>query len=72
VDTQKDVQKLFSSGRHLVSFADIDDLKGKIDRYLSNDQERRSIAAAGYAEVLKRHTYRHRLQTIIELKGLKQ
>jgi len=72
VDSQKDVQKLFSSGRHLVSFADIDDLKGKIDRYLSNDQERLRIAAAGYAEVLKRHTYRHRLQTIIELKGLKQ
>jgi len=65
-DVQKDVQTLFTSGRHLVSFADIDDLKDKIDFYLENEARRRLIADQGYEEVRRRHTYRHRMQTIIE------
>jgi spore maturation protein CgeB len=64
-DSQKDVFKLFSSGKELVCFNNIQDLKAKIDHFLHRDEERRMIAAAGYEEVLKKHTYRHRLQEIL-------
>jgi spore maturation protein CgeB len=66
VDSQRDVFKLFSPGKELVGFDDIQDLKAKIDHYLDRDGERRQIAAAGYLEVIGRHTYRHRLQAILD------
>jgi spore maturation protein CgeB len=66
VDSQKDVFKLFSSGKELVRFSDVQDLKARIDHFLNRDEERRMIAAAGYEEVLHKHTYRHRLQEILD------
>jgi spore maturation protein CgeB len=66
VDFQKDVFRLFSSGKELVCFNDLQDLKAKIDHFLNRDEERRMIAAAGYEEVLHKHTYRHRLQEMLD------
>jgi spore maturation protein CgeB len=68
-DAQKDLLTLFSSGKELVCFSDLDDLKAKIDHFLNRDEERRRIAAAGYEEVLRKHTYRHRLQTMLDRIG---
>jgi|WetSurMetagenome_2_1015567.scaffolds.fasta_scaffold25372_3 spore maturation protein CgeB len=64
-DSQKDVFRLFSSGKQLVCFNDIQDLKTKIEHFLNRDEERRMIAAAGYEEVLHKHTYRHRLHEML-------
>jgi spore maturation protein CgeB len=65
-DSQKDVFRLFSSGKQLVCFNDVQDLKAKIDHFLNRDEERRMIAAAGYEEVIHKHTYRHRLQSMLD------
>ena len=37
----------------------------QIDHFLNRDEERRMIAAAGYEAVLHKHTYRHRLQEML-------
>ena len=66
VDTQRDVFKLFSSGKELVGFDGNDDLNIKIEHFLSREEERREIAAAGYQVVIQRHSYRHRLKTILD------
>jgi spore maturation protein CgeB len=66
VDSQKDVFRLFSSGKELVCYSDVQDLKAKIDYFLTRDEERRMIAAAGYEEALHKHTYRHRLQEMLD------
>jgi spore maturation protein CgeB len=67
VDRQKDVFSLFEDGVHLVSFKDEIDLKKKIDFYLKNSNKRKRIAAKGYEEVLKKHTYTHRIKHMLSL-----
>ena len=66
VDQQKDVLSLFQSGRHLVTFSDVDDLRGKLHYYLQHEQQRVSIAAEGYREILEKHTYRHRVLRMLD------
>jgi len=71
VDNQKDVFRMFQSGKHLVSFQNIEDLKDKIQYFLIHEEERKSIAENGYKEVIQKHTYRHRIQEILNHIGSK-
>jgi spore maturation protein CgeB len=64
-DRQKDVLALFRDGEHLASFSDGDDLDRKIAYYLEHEDERLRIAAAGRAEVLRHHTYAHRVEQLL-------
>jgi len=64
-DEQKDVLRIFRSGKHLVSFQSIEDLKNKIHYFLDHEEERENIAKIGYDEVIQNHTYRHRIQVIL-------
>lgn len=64
-DDQKDVTVLFERGKHLETFKTIQELKEKIQYYLSHPEERKIIAEAGYKEVLKNHTYVHRIEELI-------
>lgn len=66
-DDQKDVISLFEDGKHLVIFKDAEDLKKKIAYYLANPVKRAAIAAAGREEVLKKHTYRHRMEEVLRV-----
>lgn len=70
VDRQKDISKVFKNGKHLVQFDSPEDLKEKAAWYLDHPELRRQIAENGRREVLARHTYRHRIQTIIDTVGL--
>ena len=65
-DDQKDVFALFEDGRHLVRFENPDDLAAKIETALSRPEERRAIARRGREEALGKHTYRHRVQSLLE------
>jgi spore maturation protein CgeB len=67
VDRQKDVFSLFDDRKHLVSFDNVEDLKEKIIYYLENSNERERIAAKGYEEVLKKHTYVHRMKHMLSM-----
>jgi spore maturation protein CgeB len=57
----------FEEGEEIVSFSDNVDLRKKLVYYLEHDQERRRIAKAGRKRALAQHTYKHRMQTLIDL-----
>ena len=57
--------ELFKDGVHLVTYKDLDDAVDKARYYIEHDEERQKIAAAGYEEAIKKHTYAHRVQTIL-------
>ena len=59
------LDELFEDRRHLVIY-DESDLETLVDYYLTHDTEREAIASAGRAEVLRRHTYDHRVATLVE------
>lgn len=53
-------------GEHLAVYRSPKELFEKVDHYLRHEEERRRIAAAGSAEVLRRHTYRQRAEKIVQ------
>jgi spore maturation protein CgeB len=66
IDWRPGLSQLFEDGTELVSFRDFDDLIHKINHYLPREVERRSIAAAGQRRAMAEHTYRHRLETLLD------
>lgn len=65
-DAQRDVLSLFEDAKHLVVFRDAQELRNKISFFLSNDDARRPIAAAGRHAVLQHHTYTRRVGSLLE------
>ncbi|QEH32069.1 SPBc2 prophage-derived glycosyltransferase SunS [Aquisphaera giovannonii] len=61
--------ELFVVGEHLVTYRDADDLLAKVAHHLQHDGERERIAAAGRAEALAGHTYRHRMEALLARAG---
>lgn len=59
--------ELFQDGVHLVTYRDPEELLDKARFYLAREGVREKIAAAGHAEAVARHTYRHRMETILEI-----
>jgi len=41
----------------------------QIEYYLSHEKERREVARNGYEKVKKYHTYKNRVETILETMG---
>ncbi len=58
---QEDFLDCFVPDEDFVYFTDAEDMMGKIEYYLSHDQERSEIAQHGYAQILQYHTYEHRI-----------
>ncbi len=56
---------LFEDGKHLVTYKTLDEMVEKARYYLKHDNEREKIAKAGYKEVIKKHTYKHRIEQIM-------
>lgn len=67
VDNQKDVFLLFKDGVHLGRFDEPDDLVSKVRYYLDHPEERKKIADRGQEEVIKNHTYVHRIEKLLSL-----
>ena len=66
-DRQRDVLALFRNGEHLVTFSDGEDLAAKVRYYLGHPGERQVIARKGREEAIRRHTYAHRIETLLDL-----
>ena len=64
--------ELFEDGKHLVTYKTIEEAIEKVTYYVENDQEREEIAQAGYDEVMKNHTYRERVEQMLEIIGIKE
>ncbi len=66
-DDQKDVFSIFNDGEHLVRFKTSEDLIKKIKYYFAHPLERRKIAEKGRRTVLEKHTYEHRIQSLLSI-----
>ena len=66
VDERSELPALFEPGREVVTYRDLDDLKGKIRHYLDRPDERRAVAEAARARVLRDHTYRARMASMVD------
>ena len=66
-DNQRDVFSLFKDGEHLIRFDNPGELVEKIKYYLDHPDERKEVAKRGRKEVLKNHTYEHRIETLLSV-----
>jgi predicted AlkP superfamily phosphohydrolase/phosphomutase len=60
-----DDTRLFEDRKHLAYFND-DNIEELIEYYLHHDEERESIALAGYRKAHAEHTYEHRVEQLIK------
>jgi GT2 family glycosyltransferase/tetratricopeptide (TPR) repeat protein/2-polyprenyl-3-methyl-5-hydroxy-6-metoxy-1,4-benzoquinol methylase len=58
--------ELFQDGVHLATYREPEELLDKVAFYLARETVRERIAAAGRKEVLARHTYLHRMASILQ------
>jgi len=64
---QADFEDYFEAGVDYVYYTDNEDLMFKVAYYLEHEEERKQIAKNGYEKVRTAHTYRHRIQTILQM-----
>lgn len=63
--TENGQAELFRDGEHLVTYRTAEELIDKLRFYLIHDEARERIARRGREEVLAKHTYRHRVEAIL-------
>ena len=59
------MSELFQDSVHLATYREPEDLLDKLTFYLARESVRERIAAAGRAEAVAKHTYAHRMETIL-------
>ncbi len=57
--------ELFQDGVHLATYRDAEELVDKLAYYLGREEVRERIAAAGRAEAVEKHSYRHRMERLL-------
>jgi spore maturation protein CgeB len=69
-DYQESLEGLFEVGKEIIVYKSRDEIPELVKFYLDNPGERKAVAERGRERVLKEHTYKHRLQMIIDkMKG---
>jgi spore maturation protein CgeB len=66
VDERALLPALFRPGAELATFGDTAELRDLVRHYLAHPAERAALAAAARARALAEHTYRHRMETLLE------
>ncbi len=69
-DWKPALDSLFKPEREVVTFETRDELKEKVDYYLSRPEERQQIADRAYARAHREHTYEMRLREMFRVMGL--
>lgn len=64
--TRPDLASCYRPGRELVTFDNPEDLARKLLYYLHHPELRRAIGQAARKRTLREHTFRHRLQAVLE------
>ncbi len=62
-----DIFRLFKDGEEVVVFKDAQDLRKKVEHYLSHEEEREKIARAGFERTKKEHTYLDRFSEMFKI-----
>jgi len=65
-DRQGGLEELFDVGKEIIAFDDPEEIPDLVRFYLDSPEARNRIACKGRERVLERHTYRHRLQVILQ------
>lgn len=65
-DYVEELEEVFTLGRELEVYRSGEELIDKVRFYLANDAARREIAARGREVILAGHTYRHRMDSLLE------
>jgi len=65
-DTQQALGDLFEIGKEMITYRDKREIPDLIRYYLHHPSERESVCKRGRERVLKEHTYKHRLSTLIQ------
>jgi spore maturation protein CgeB len=68
--TASRLEEFFLPDREIVLYRTVDDMIERIRHYLKHDDERQAIADAGYARVMRDHTYEARFRTLFRQMGL--
>jgi spore maturation protein CgeB len=66
VDERALLPSLLRPGTEVATFTDTAELRPLVEHWLARPDERAAIAAAGRARVLAEHTYRHRMEALLE------
>jgi spore maturation protein CgeB len=67
VDANPVMEEYFIPGKELVCFDDLKELQELIPYYLNRPRERAEIAHAGYTRAHAEHTFRHRLEIMLQI-----
>jgi spore maturation protein CgeB len=65
-DYQKSLDELFEVGKEIAAYESKEEIPGLVKYYLGHPREREEMAGRGRERVLKEHTYRHRLEKLIQ------
>ncbi len=66
VDARALLPPLFSAGTELATFTDAGELRPLLRHWLAHPEERAVLAAAARTRCLAQHTYRHRMESLLE------
>ena len=61
------LEKLFEIGKEIITYNSVGDLDDKIQFYLNNSTERRTIEINGFNRVKQNHTYYERAKTLVDI-----
>jgi len=61
------LNKLFKDGEHLVTYKTMDEAIEKAQFYLDHPDKREMIAKQGHDEVMRKHTYQHRVDEALKV-----
>ncbi len=64
---QSEYEEYFCNGENYIYYTDYVDLEEKVEYYLAHDKERKEIARNGYENVKANHTYKNRVDAIMEI-----
>jgi spore maturation protein CgeB len=67
VDRQLDVLSLFKPDEDLVIFDEVQEIRELVSYYLRNAKEAKKIGRNGRKKVLAHHTYRHRVEKLLDI-----
>jgi spore maturation protein CgeB len=67
VDERAHLPALFEPGVEVATFREAAEMRERVRHYLAHPEERARISAAGRRRVLAEHTYRHRMERLLEI-----
>lgn len=66
-DYLPELEEFFEIDREIIVYESTSDLRKKADYYLSHPEERQMIASRAKRRVLAEHTYRHRMERLVQV-----